>query len=569
MATARAKVGFWLYARESDTRQAWLNRRTWLAGERHVFICVVKGTPAAKEPGVRAFSIGDFPIPPSIRESAAGRRSHEIPRLNGFLRAKTKAILNAICRSGEDFSVVLDDDTGINATNLRRYLAVHSDPSRPLFLTTAHFGHGGGPGMVFSRRAAQQMCNKECSLRLGEAGSIDRFLLACQKESGLSLTTTKLMSVWPAWAVENGMKDQLESFISFHRSKPHANDLGYSADPRCRILSTYPIGRHGAAAPQLQQQRCAPHFALIGTPEGGSAPLYEALLQHPQMVAPSPKALHVYTPFVDMRRGRNLTLAEYSKLFPPVDPRDFRVTGEATAQQMYHPAAPAFLLREVRLRCLLVLRHPIERALVEFGKRAARLPHQRSNVDGYVKPWIGDARSWADLVERTVLPPALSGRLDVSVECGQPEPPDWRRLRHELLPPSCDLRRASVGSCISPIIYQSWYSLFLPPWLQGGRNRTRVIFADDLASDPRRALDNVLDFLQLQPKSLSAEVNFEITKPMCESKRSLAQGQTLMAPSLRSLRPLLACHGYRMPEAWERPPQTCQNGRASVVSNGG
>ena len=51
-----------------------------------------------------------------------------------------------------------------------------------------------------------------------------------------------------------------------------------------------------------------------------------------------------------------------------MDPREFVVTGDASPATWEHYAA-ARLMRAMQIRCILLLRHPVERSISEYANK--------------------------------------------------------------------------------------------------------------------------------------------------------------------------------------------------------
>lgn len=101
-----------------------------------------------------------------------------------------------------------------------------------------------------------------------------------------------------------------------------------------------------------------PDFMLIGAMKSASTSLFAMLNKHPQFVEPIRKEIHYYD------RGKSPGLEWYRAHFPQANGAQF--SGEATPNY-YVATDPDRILRDFpRVRFLLVLRDPVERAISHF-----------------------------------------------------------------------------------------------------------------------------------------------------------------------------------------------------------
>ncbi|KAJ8609537.1 hypothetical protein CTAYLR_006025 [Chrysophaeum taylorii] len=549
------KVGFWIIGRETDPTRAVRNRETWLRDEPRVSIVVAKESGVASDARVVAVPV-PAPVPAAeiasgsmlngthVREQSTKRKYHV---LNKFLRAKVLSMLVAICAAEtEDFSVVMDEDTAINATNLRSWLATRRD-SGPLYAGTQRFGGpagnksatslprlGGGPGIVFSNDAARLLCDARCSHDDVRLGGGDEMLKACADKAKVRATTSPLFSRLPAWSVRDP-----SWYISFHRMNPVPGSRNFDHDPRCRIVSRHVSDTGRMLDWPYQEHRCLPFFSIVGTPKSGTTSLFGHLVQNPEVRAPARKELRAFKPVVTPNKGFTMTASKVADLYPHVDPRDFVVAGDATPATLFHPVAPSLLVGEMRMRCVVLLRHPVSRSLSEFHNKR------------YAERWTGGAPSFDALVRATVLP--LHREPAALLAC----------------------QASKLTRCVPPVIWQSWYDLFLPAWFArddgGGDDRVLLVFSEAFFADGQRVLDTVADFLSLRRFRIESDVVFNnhaargveptdfqrgtnvlfknATEPLCESEDVLDAAYGLMNDSIRALLPIVRERNYDLPEA--------------------
>ena len=557
MAEPTLDLSFWILARERDISLAKINRETWLRKEHSVALCVANPPPnVAALPDVHPLRIarsapmwagsmldGEHPRIKAAGVNASWWNASQpaigsLAAFNGFLRAKVKAMVQAICASGHAFSVIMDEDTAFNTTNLRRWIRAHTNDTRGkamLYAGSGTRGIGGGPGIVLSQGAAQRLCATHCPADIGNLGALgggDHWLAECSRRAMIPRTVSPLFSPAPPWYHSiRYQRAELDRFVSFHRVRPVAGNYDFLPDPRCRVLS------RGLRA--WQTHRCLPHFAVIGTPKSGTTSMFGYLVQHPEVVSPRTKELHVFAPIVrGPRSGLNITPTNYTDKFPHIDPRSFTVTGDASPATLYHPFAAKLLLHQMHVRCIILLRHPVQRMVSEFeNKRHNPL-------------WIGRHPNLEDLLNHTVVPAVR----------------DVARLF------AC--RRED---CVHPVVWQSWYDLFLPRWFDG-RPSPLIIFADDFFRDEQATLDRVTYFLEIGRFRFNVDKVFNnheargvaargpnalktlaknASSHTCERPRVLLKAQALMRASLLELQPMLRSYAsLELPNTWWSPP-TC------------
>ena len=129
-------------------------------------------------------------------------------------------------------------------------------------------------------------------------------------------------------------------------------------------------------------RRCAPAFAVVGTPKSGTTSVFAYLSQHPLVQGPRQKELRAFAPTLAFTKGHRLTIRDYTRLFPLVKPTDCNVAGEASPAYFYHPLAARFFTTQASsVKLIILLRHPVGRWLSEFHQRlglpsAKQVPHR-------------------------------------------------------------------------------------------------------------------------------------------------------------------------------------------------
>lgn len=314
----------------------------------------------------------------------------------------------------------------------------------------------------------------------------------------------------------------LEATVAFHHVKPTARSATYKPDQRCGVR----LKAKNAAHVGWWSSRCLPFFFLVGAPESGTTRLFAWVAQHPDVLLPRRKELGfwrpVSSPLSRLRLKPQRQLQPYCDLFPRIDPRDFKVTGEASPAYMYSlPALSFYLQPNMRMsRLIILLRQPEDRTVSEY---------LHTEQEGKVQ-WTGaePLSMLARRAEREATACGLDALYDGCVPCARfvhadagrglqrrggkgsgsaaAGPTDERAPS----PPPPVARPASVGGAggaggarcgawaAPPVLWQSWYHLFLPRWLGVGE-RLLLAFSDDLSSRPEEVMAAVAHHLRLPP----------------------------------------------------------------------
>ena len=354
----------------------------------------------------------------------------------------------------------------------------------------------------------------------------------------------------------------LQSVISFHRVRPSTRANGMGKDPRCRVFAEY---RRLESGPAHWSSRCLPSFVLLGTPKSGTTSLFNWLLQHSDVRAPVRKELHFWAPvltpekncadrsacgiyqaaaaaaaaakeagqssnggggsaatFSKLNAGRMLAL--YLDLFPRVDPREFVLTGEASPAYMYSPSAAMFFESNFasQIKLLLLLRDPADRAFSEFKNKRDLM------LKGAPKAtvWVHGHARFRDLVSelRRVTEGCAPEQLYAAcAPCARfkeaPSPRDKRSAQGpaRALPASRGGTENATGGLqhgrcvVPPVIWQSWYHLFVPRYLHQGPNLL-LEFSDDMFSDADAMMSRVGSFLGLPAHKYQTSVAYNTEK---------------------------------------------------------
>ncbi|KAL1500468.1 hypothetical protein AB1Y20_013125 [Prymnesium parvum] len=572
-----AHLTFWVIVPEQGTDEiVRALRNSWLRGLRaaDVMYCVANGSDG-RDAALHWLPFSRPEGTPTSREQF--NLKGEVfdiwakEAYNGFLRRKVFMMLQEMARRAAlrppqlDYAFLLDADTAVNVSNLRRFLGalppggvarvytgrclqdgLAAPPSPTRRKEIARFirlseryrragrvlawnerlppSPGGGPGILLSRallthlRPGLEAC---ASLALpfamgrGSYAGGDSMLTRCFAMLGVRCSTeldlgleaspgtpsrcpfahgcslTALFRKNPPWlyyAVERhiggrravravveqfdglGLDTPLHDVISFHHVRPTTHDAAMRADPRCAIRLHTDKTSHA----RWWSSSCIPHFCLVGAPHANSTALLDALLAHPDVVRPSRRSFAFFhrPHVIAAARGKPSVaiprlVSAYSELFPQVDPRDFRLTGEASAGYMYsHLAATFFSSTHLRLaRLVILLRDPVSRTL----RALERHPEQAVEASFRAFERCGAARLYA--------------------AC--PQGVEFAERPARQLPPraGCVPSDSQMELAVSPpAVWQSWYHLFVPRWIKVARSRLLLLFYEEVSRQPTRSV---------------------------------------------------------------------------------
>lgn len=333
----------------------------------------------------------------------------------------------------------------------------------------------------------------------------------------------------------------LSSVISFHRVRPSLRTSGSSKDPRCRVIADYTRLESG---PAHWNSRCLPHFLLIGTPKSGTTSLFNWVLQHPDVRAPVRKELHFWAPVLTPEKncvdksscvafraasrgaadGQSLwplpmivagrMLTSYLESFPRIDPREYAITGEASPAYLYSPSAAIFLESSLmtHVKMLILLRDPVERTFSEFKNKRDLMvkgaPKAREWIDGHAL--FGNFTAALRVATHACPPAALYAACKACVRfAAAPAAGSHASMNATFRSTfAVETDDATATRCtVAPVVWQSWYHLFLPRLLQAGP-RVLVEFSDDLFDDAEGLMQRVGTFLGLGRHNYSTAIAY-------------------------------------------------------------
>lgn len=133
-----------------------------------------------------------------------------------------------------------------------------------------------------------------------------------------------------------------------------------------------------------------PDFIIIGTQKGGTSSLYNALVQHPQILKAARKEVHFFDQYYE--RG----LDWYRQQFPACQPG--QVTGEASPFYMAHPRVAERIARDCPdTRLIVMLRNPADRAISHYQQEYRRKHDLADLARALAEEDARTAKDWAAL----------------------------------------------------------------------------------------------------------------------------------------------------------------------------
>ena len=252
-----------------------------------------------------------------------------------------------------------------------------------------------------------------------------------------------------------------------------------------------------------------PDFVVAGAPKCGTTAVYATLQQHPQLFLPGIKEPHYFAhDFPGVREVK--TIGEYDRLF--TDAAGTQLRGEASMTYLCSKmATQAILRRRPDARFIALVRNPLDMFIS---------CHNQS-LNGLDEEEVDPERAWMLQEERA------QGR-QIPKSCNEPAFLQYRNI-------------CSLGSQIQ--------SLFR---LVPERQRLVIVF-DDLQQQPRRAYQQIVDFLGIQDDGRDEFIRANVfarprSKAIAKVIRFAIRNPTAKKVG-NNLRPTLHRHGIR-PITW-------------------
>ena len=369
----------------------------------------------------------------------------------------------------------------------------------------------------------------------------------------------------------HGLFAPVHEAVTFHHVKP-SDRLSHSGpDPRCAVrMRSDPKGQAGWWA-----STCMPSFCLVGAPRAGMHLILHALERHPEVVMPERRSLQFFTsawaapllrrlgwtwdtPLRVASGGNDAMQLQraYANRFPTIDPRDFKLTGEASASYMYCAEAALLFARPhfKLMGLIMVLRQPTARSLAELVRRPgqSRMLGHSPSMDVRLDAIAGVRRACgiASVYAACKSCPRMSSNH------ARAATPSCPAATLQSLPQASDEWRA---------VWRSWYHLFLPRWLALGE-RLMVFYSEALqGQDHVATLDAITQFLKLQggqklhsqssPQTISdlpeSALPSSVARQLNISESAVIALRELMAESVQRTNSLLQGSGRGgVPRSW-------------------
>ncbi len=205
-----------------------------------------------------------------------------------------------------------------------------------------------------------------------------------------------------------------------------------------------------------------PNLLIVGVPKAGTGSLFSYLAQHPEICPATEKEIGFFSPLSEPA-GELGPIASYEAHFARCDAQTYAV--EATPNYCYGGPRLVAGVRDMldQPRIVIILRDPVDRlwSAYTFQRSLMNLSGIRS-FEGYVAACEEERR---------------------------------RSLRvNRNVPPTGHLKGLAIG----------FYGEYLGDWLETFPDHTRVVFFDELSSDPHRVLADLCRWLGIEEEVTSS-----------------------------------------------------------------
>ena len=236
-----------------------------------------------------------------------------------------------------------------------------------------------------------------------------------------------------------------------------------------------------------------PNLLIVGVPKAGTGSLFSYLAQHPDICPATKKEVGFFSPLGEPN-GDPGPIASYETYFSRCgDAQPYAV--EATPSYCYGGPRLVGGIRDMLddPRIVIVLRDPVDRlwSAYTFQRSLMHLP-EISSFERYVAA-CEDARRRSLRANRNV-------------------------------PPTGHLKGLAIG----------FYGEYLGDWLETFPDRTRVVFFDELSSDPHRVLAGLCRWLGVE-EGITSSFGYEVHNRTI-NPRSMVAGKAFFAAKRRVAR---------------------------------
>lgn len=233
-----------------------------------------------------------------------------------------------------------------------------------------------------------------------------------------------------------------------------------------------------------------PNLLIAGVPKAGTTALFEYLAQHPE-ICPSREKEPGF--FIHLRDGLapRMSLAEYVDLFADC-PREVTYRMEATARYFFGGGRliEGILATLPDPHVIVSLREPVERLWSAYWSQTYSRRMQAGEIRNGLDPDLDSFLARCEAVSRSLVEPTRGH-------------PDWVAMR---------------------LFQGGLYADWLRDWLGAFGPRLRVVFFDDIRSDPAGLTRNLLTWLELDSRiPLDVGVRNRTVSPRSEALHRIAQ----------------------------------------------
>ncbi|NER47330.1 MAG: tetratricopeptide repeat protein [Symploca sp. SIO1A3] len=229
----------------------------------------------------------------------------------------------------------------------------------------------------------------------------------------------------------------------------------YQVASQKQIAKTHP---HVSLSQQQKLSSSAPSFLIIGQAKCGTTSLYTYLTQHPQILPAIRKEINFWNRDSTFNRGLNWYLAH----FPSIASGKKLITGEATTTYLdSYKTAQRLLQFFPHMKLIILLRNPVERVLSHY--------------------YMNCRYRW----ESSSLEEAIFSELEMLSQ-----------------QPTIDLH-SQVYATNGFYITRSKYVESIKQWMElFPKEQFLILQSEDFFSDPAATVDQVFQFLELEPYQL-------------------------------------------------------------------
>lgn len=220
-----------------------------------------------------------------------------------------------------------------------------------------------------------------------------------------------------------------------------------------------------------------PHFLIVGQLKCGTTSLYYYLTQHPQILPSIKKEIHFWNDLY------NQGLDWYLAHFPAINLEQNFITGEATTSYLNYPKIAKNIIDNFpKIQIIILLRNPVERTLSDYYMFCRDLGETRSIEEAIISKLAN-----------------INNQQQTSVK---------QKLE------------------LSKYVMRSQYIDLIRQWMEVvPQEQFLILKSEDLFSEPEKIVNQVFEFLAVEPYQLSEykKVNAASYPDISESDRQALQ----------------------------------------------